>query len=136
MEPKQVIVIRTDLNMRKGKMCAQAAHASMKVLLDKIYNSELTYSGYRRDWILEIEKEETYLKEWIEGRFVKIVVGCNSEQELDELYNKAKEKHLLCSLIVDSGLTEFHGIPTKTCIAIGPAYPNDIDEITKNLKLL
>ena len=29
---KQVIIIRKDLKMRKGKMCAQAAHAAMKVV--------------------------------------------------------------------------------------------------------
>ena len=39
-------------------------------------------------------------------------------------------------MIVDAGLTEFNGVPTKTCIAIGPANPDDIDEITKHLKLL
>ena len=31
---KQVIVMRRDLNMRKGKMVAQGAHASMAVLLN------------------------------------------------------------------------------------------------------
>ena len=31
---KQVIVVRKDLNMRKGKIAAQAAHASMKVFMD------------------------------------------------------------------------------------------------------
>jgi peptidyl-tRNA hydrolase len=29
---KQMIVMRKDLNMRKGKMCAKATHASMAVL--------------------------------------------------------------------------------------------------------
>ena len=76
------------------------------------------------------------MKDWIDGRFTKIVVSCDSEQELDELYKQAKEKGLPCSMIVDAGLTEFNGVPTKTCIAIGPANPDDIDEITKHLKLL
>jgi len=34
MEVKQVIVLRKDLQMRKGKMIAQGAHASMKVFFD------------------------------------------------------------------------------------------------------
>ena len=76
------------------------------------------------------------MKDWIDGRFTKIVVSCDSEQELDELYKQAKEKGLPCSMIVDAGLTEFNGVPTKTCIAIGPANPDNIDEITKHLKLL
>ena len=37
MQTKQVIVIRKDLNMRKGKMIAQGAHASMKVILDEFH---------------------------------------------------------------------------------------------------
>ena len=36
MSIKQVIVVRKDLNMRKGKMCAQVAHASLKIFLDRI----------------------------------------------------------------------------------------------------
>ena len=34
VRPKQVIVIRKDLNMRKGKMIAQGSHASGKEFLD------------------------------------------------------------------------------------------------------
>ena len=33
MEHKQTIVLRKDLNMRKGKMIAQGAHASMRAIL-------------------------------------------------------------------------------------------------------
>ena len=53
-----------------------------------------------------------------------------------DIYQQAKDKGLPCSLIVDAGLTEFNGIPTKTCIAIGPAYSKYIDPITGHLKLL
>ena len=44
MEHKQMIVLRKDLNMRKGKMIAQGAHASLKVLLDR---GALDQDGYR-----------------------------------------------------------------------------------------
>ncbi len=46
------------------------------------------------------------------------------------------EKGLVCSLIIDAGLTEFGGVPTRTCIAIGPNWSDEIDEITGHLKLL
>ena len=129
-EPKQVIVFRKDLKVRKGKFASQVAHASLKVFFDwgEWHDTDRDY--------FRINGMTTAMKDWIDGRFTKIVVSCDSEQELDELYQKAKDKKLPCSMIVDAGLTEFNGVPTKTCIAIGPAMPNEIDEITKHLKLL
>ena len=75
-------------------------------------------------------------KHFFNGLFTKICVSCDSEQELEELYKKAKDAKLPCSLIVDAGLTEFNGTPTKTCIAIGPANSEEINKITGHLKLL
>lgn len=118
-ERKQVIVLRKDLNMRKGKMCAMAAHASLDAIL--------------RDGKL---KKNADIDAWLEGRFTKICVSVDSEEELLEIYMKAKAQKLNCSLITDAGLTEFHGIPTKTAVAVGPGKPEAIDKITGNLKLL
>jgi PTH2 family peptidyl-tRNA hydrolase len=73
---------------------------------------------------------------WLNGLFTKVVVSCDSEQELLELYEQANSNGLPSSLIVDAGLTEFNGVPTKTCIAIGPAKSEYIDKITEHLKLL
>ena len=125
---KQVIVIRKDLNMRKGKMVAQGAHASLAAVLNRM-------KGSREERVLHIE-EESALDNWINGRFTKICVSVNSEAELLEIYAKAKDKGLLCSLITDAGLTEFNGVPTKTCCAIGPAWSDEVDEITGKLQLL
>jgi len=126
MNIKQTIVIRKDLNMRKGKMAAQAAHASMAAIFNqsKIANNEMVvpYDGV--------------VKEWFEDKFTKICLGCNSEEELTSLYLKALEAGLTAVMITDAGLTEFHGAPTKTCIAIGPNNADDINTITKDLKLL
>ncbi len=126
METKQVIVMRRDLNMRKGKIAAQAAHASLKVFLKlgTIYNNEM---------IIPMVNEA--MSDWINGVFKKICVYVNSEQELLDIYNKAEERGLICSMIIDNGLTEFHNVPTKTCIAIGPDYSDIIDEITGDLTL-
>jgi PTH2 family peptidyl-tRNA hydrolase len=132
-ETKQVIVMRKDLNMRRGKQIAQGAHASMKFILDRgaYYQSEL---GDPEQFHSDIA--EPVIQNWINGRFTKICVSVDSEAELDEIHNKAKEAGLICSMIVDAGLTEFNGIPTKTCCAIGPAWPEDVDKITGHLKLL
>jgi len=131
METKQVIVVRKDLNMRKGKMIAQGSHASMKVFFDLGEWNDTE----DRD-IYQIKSMTTEMKDWIDGLFTKICVSCDSEQELEELYKKAKDAKLPCSLIVDAGLTEFNGTPTKTCIAIGPANSEEINKITGHLKLL
>ena len=124
---KQIIVIRKDLNMRKGKMCAQAAHASMKVLLDNMdfFQFEKIANLYFNDEIYE----------WLADKFTKIVAGCDTKEELVYLYTKAKKAKLPCTIIEDSGATEFKE-PTLTAIAIGPAQSEDIDKITGYLKLL
>jgi peptidyl-tRNA hydrolase, PTH2 family len=132
---KQVIVVRKDLKnskgekIRSGKMIAQGAHASMKALLDisdKSTNGEIRI-------LLE---EHTALHDWINGRFTKICVSVNSEEELVAIYEQAKAKGLICSLITDAGLTEFNNVPTKTCAAIGPCWSDEVDEITGKLPLL
>jgi PTH2 family peptidyl-tRNA hydrolase len=120
---KQVIVIRKDLKMRRGKECSQAAHAAMMWLSDRlarfIYNPILS-------------KEEM---EWMGGTFTKVTLQVDSEEALLDVFNKAKAKGLTVFLVTDSGKTEFDGVPTKTCCAIGPHEASKIDEITKDLKL-
>ena len=126
IEHKQVIVLRKDLNMRKGKMAAQAAHASMAAILNQ---------GMYDESVFTLVLDER-IKPWLTGRFKKIVVSVSSESELQEIYNKAKEAGLIAALIVDSGLTEFNGVPTKTAVAIGPDEESKIDAICKELPLL
>jgi PTH2 family peptidyl-tRNA hydrolase len=125
---KQVIVVRKDLNLRKGKMCSQVAHASMKFLLDR--NEYTVNDKAVKTSLTDIESE------WIFGPFAKIVVSCDSEQELLDLIQKAKDSDILVKEIIDVGNTEFHGIPTRTCAAFGPAECEVLDKITSHLKLL
>ena len=74
-------------------------------------------------------------REWLLGSFAKVCLQIESEEELKEIYNKAKEKGLVAEQVIDSGKTEFHGVPTLTAVAIGPDKPERIDEITSHLKL-
>ena len=115
-ELKQVIVLRKDLGMRKGKMCSQAAHASVRVVTKHMKNP--------------------HVKEWLNGLSTKITVSVNSEEELHEIYRQALTSNIICAMITDAGKTEFHGVPTDTAVAIGPAPAQDVDKITKELKLL
>lgn len=113
---KQILVMRKDLNMRKGKLIAQGAHASLAVVLH--------------------HRDHPDVVGWLEGRFAKIVVYVNSEDELFEIHDKALEAGILCELILDAGFTEFGGVSTYTCCAIGPAKVEDINEVTGHLPLL
>lgn len=136
---KQVIVVRKDLNMRKGKLASQVAHASMKVLLDCMFEEEFQDkfdNTFKRYTIELISSAPMY--QWLEGSFTKIVVYVNSEEELLEIYEKAKEKTGLVpsAIIQDLGKTEFHGEPTYTALAVGPSRGEWVDEITGDLPLL
>lgn len=132
IRPKQVIVIRKDLNMRRGKQISQGCHASGKEFLDS--HSVTEKDGYK---IFTFTcKVGSAWDDWLSEKFTKVVCSCKNEEELLELYNQAKQNNIPCSLIVDSGFTEFHGIPTKTCISIGPDFPDKIDKITGHLDLL
>ena len=141
---KQVIVMRKDLNMRKGKMVAQGAHASIAFLTkdSSIEKRDITQDGkqveltsFSNNFLYPVGFYDN-LKDWIDNGFTKICLSVDSEQELLDIYNKAKEAGLVVQLITDSGFTEFNGVPTKTCLAIGPELNEDIDKITSHLKLL
>ena len=131
-EPKQVIIIRKDLNLRKGKMCSSASHASLKVILDKLeWSGQESYG----DASFHVERDSPMAK-WLNGIYKKIVVGADTLAEVVNAYEEAKRQNIPCSLITDIGLTEFGGVPTITCCAIGPDNSDKIDEITKDFKLL
>jgi PTH2 family peptidyl-tRNA hydrolase len=121
--PKQVIVIRRDLKMRRGKEIAQGSHASMAFL-----SRQLQAGGNT----VQLTDEA---KQWMEKYFTKICLQVDTEAELLEVYQNAKDKGLEVHLITDSGRTEFNGVPTNTCLAIGPNYADRIDEVTAHLKL-
>ena len=132
-EPKQVIVVRKDLNMRKGKIAAQASHSSMAALLNAgEYHLDSPLGPY-----FQLDLNDLSLQKWLLGRFTKIVVSVDSEEELKNIYEQVKSSGIKYHAIIeDCGLTEFHGIPTVTCIAIGPARSEEIDPLTSHLKLL
>lgn len=112
---KLVIVMRKDLGMRAGKMVSQGGHAvhyAVKNMPSKV--------------------EEL----WEASGVAKITVRTDTEAEFFEVLNKAKDAGLRHFLVIDSGKTEFHGVPTKTCLSIGPVEASKVDAITGHLKLL
>lgn len=132
MAIKQVIVVRKDLGMRKGKIAAQVAHASLGIFFDRMGVLDRYYDGSVR-FALYLERD---MAVWAEESFTKVVLGCDSYDELRDIFQKASVAGLPVKLITDAGRTEFHGNPTDTCVAIGPADEKDIDSITGHLKLI
>lgn len=145
-ETKQVIVMRTKYpdgkggvtGVRKGKLCAQAAHASMAVFFERA----LAYTEHAdpdpdvvTGLTLQIGVDKPMLL-WAVGTFAKVVVYVDTEEELLAVYESAQEKGLPCSLIEDSGRTEFNGVTTPTAVAVGPSYVDLVDEVTGHLPLL
>jgi PTH2 family peptidyl-tRNA hydrolase len=123
---KQVIVMRHDLKMRRGKQIAQGAHASMAFLTRRLQSqSSINLADFSAN-----------AQTWLMGLFAKVCVRCNSEVELMAIHDKAMALGLEVHLITDSGRTEFHGQPTRTCLAIGPDDALKIDEVTGHLELL
>ena len=129
---KQVIVVRKDLNMRKGKLAAQVAHASMAAVFPRERAGVMEEGGaHHVSWTLD-EKQ----LEWFMELSTKVVVGVQSEQELLDIHQQALAAGLPSALIQDRGFTEFNGVPTYTTVGIGPAPQSDIDAITGRLSLL
>lgn len=134
MNVKQVLVIRKDLNMRKGKIASQASHASMGALLKMIDVKEGAQEEMTlREWWLPTDSPVNY---WLNNSFTKICVSVDSEEELVTIYEEAERKLIPCCLITDNGTTEFGGVPTKTAVAIGPWHSDEINKITGHLKLM
>ena len=112
MELKQVILIRADLNLPKGKMSAQAAHASVEAVMNS---------------------DKNMVQDWRNYGSKKVVLKVDDEKELIKYLQLAKDFGLKTAMITDSGKTVI-APGTKTCIGIGPDDEKKIDELTGELK--
>ncbi|MDD5087066.1 MAG: peptidyl-tRNA hydrolase Pth2 [Candidatus Nanoarchaeia archaeon] len=113
MEYKQVILVRQDLKLDKGKMAAQAAHASVESVL---------------------RSDKEIVKKWRNAGMKKVVLKVKDKDELMKYNQQAKDIGLKTALITDAGKT--HIAPgTITCLGIGPDKEEKIDKVTGNLKI-
>ena len=114
MALKQVILVRKDLKLPKGKMSAQVAHAALDAAL---------------------KADKKVMQDWLMNGGGKIVLGASDEKELLRYFGMAKDAGLPCSLITDAGHTVVEP-GTRTCVGIGPAEEKRIDSLTGTLKLI
>lgn len=113
VELKQVILVRNDLGMSKGKAAAQVAHGAVEAVL---------------------KSDKHIISTWRQAGMKKVTLKVNSEKELYKFLQIAKDENFVTALIKDAGRTEITpGSPTV--LAIGPADSNLIDSITGDLKM-
>ena len=113
-EYKQVILVRADLKLPKGKLASQVAHASVETVLKS-----------RRGKVMA----------WRRQAMKKVVLKVKDLSELKKYYALAKQKGLVAALITDAGRTTVEA-GTVTCCGIGPDDAENIDEITGMLKMM
>ena len=113
-EYKQVIVVRSDLKLSKGKLAAQASHASVEAMLRSGKDAITTWRGQGMK---------------------KVVLKVKTEKELLNVKQDAEDHDLVCALITDAGHTEVEP-GTITCLGIGPDKEEKVDRVTGKLPML
>ncbi len=113
-EYKQVILVRQDLQLPKGKLAAQVGHACVEAVL---------------------RSDKEIVKVWHAEGMKKIVLKVKDIKELKKYMQLAKDADIVTALITDAGKTVV-APGTETCCAIGPSDEEDIDSITGDLKML
>lgn len=111
---KQVIMVRQDLKLPKGKLAAQVAHAAVEAVL---------------------RSEKDIVKKWRAEGMMKIVVKVKDEKELYRYKGLADELGITNAVITDAGKTVV-APGTVTCMAIGPDEEELVDKVSGKLKIL
>jgi PTH2 family peptidyl-tRNA hydrolase len=126
---KQVIVIRRDLKMRRGKEIAQGAHASTAWLAVKLHFGTFGVPNLAGAGFSSAETA------WFAGGTRKVTCQVPGEAEILALKAKADALGITAHVITDAGLTEFGGVPTVTAVGIGPDWDDLVDQVTGDLAL-
>mgnify|MGYP006279760015 CR=1 FL=1 len=114
---KQVIIVRQDLKLPKGKLAVQVAHASVEATLRSL--------KHKKDNVTE----------WRSEGMKKVVVKVPDEKTMLMHLQKAKDDGLVTALISDAGRTIVEP-GTRTCFGIGPDSDEKIDRITATLSMM
>lgn len=111
---KQVILVRQDLKLPKGKLAVQCAHASSTAL---------------------IRSHKDDIKRWQAEGMKKVVLKVNGLDELLKYKQQADDLGLVTALIEDAGKTVVEP-GTVTCLGIGPDKEEKINKVSGNLKMV
>ena len=111
---KQVIVVNSALDLPKGKLAAQVAHAAIGAF---------------------VVASQDVQQVWLQIGMPKVVLKVADEEALLRLLSGARHNHTPATLIRDAGHTVVPA-DTITCLGLGPAPATEIDQLTGDLKLL
>jgi PTH2 family peptidyl-tRNA hydrolase len=116
LELKQVLILRKDLKMSKGKAAAQASHAAVGAAIKLM------------------RQNPTLFNKWWNGGQMKVVLAVESETQLEDVESRIRRLGAFVTKINDAGRTQ---LPpgTATALGIGPHNQMDIEKITSTLKL-
>jgi len=114
MKYKQVILVREDLKLPRGKLASQSAHASLEAAM---------------------KSDKKILELWKKEGAKKVVLNVKDEKELFKLKQQAEDSGLKTALIKDAGHTVVEA-GTVTSLGIGPDAEEKIDKVTGKLKMV
>ncbi|KAB8345887.1 hypothetical protein FH972_022942 [Carpinus fangiana] len=110
-ECKLVLVVRTDLGMTKGKIAAQASHATLAC-----------YKAMKRD-----QTAAKLLQRWERMGQAKVALQVKSEEELELLQAQAMSLGLCANIIHDAGRTQIAS-GSATVLGVGPGPKSVVDQ--------
>lgn len=117
---KMIFVVNMALDMKRGKQCAQVAHAALALYLQVQGSSN--------------QDDQQKMNVWLASGSKKIVVRGDDLHQLQSLQARAIEKRLPCYLVADAGCTQI-APGSKTVLAIF-GEEGQLNEITGSLRLL
>lgn len=124
---KQVIVVRKDINIKKGRLAAYVAEASILFLVE---NNE---SDRHDELAIKLNPEESI---WLREGRSRIVLGINSGDGLRDLLLKAELDGVEAHPLIVQDRSEFDGDRTLVCASFGPASSQDLSKIIGKLKAI
>ncbi|ETN66534.1 peptidyl-tRNA hydrolase 2, mitochondrial [Anopheles darlingi] len=117
---KMVLVVRTDLGLKKGKIASQCAHAAVMCCMRAATAGSDTHR---------------LLDSWLAQGQPKIVLRVDGSEELHLLTQRATAAGVIAEIVRDAGRTQVAS-GTETVLGLGPERSEVIDTLVGNLKLL
>lgn len=112
-----VLVVRSDLGLKKGKIASQCAHAAIMCYMKSASINKSKLNG------------------WLGQGQPKIVVKVDDLQEMEKIAKFARDKNVVAEIVRDAGRTQVSS-GTATVLGLGPDSSEVIDSLVGHLKLL